>query len=427
LTELYLTAYNGAFLGPIAKGLGWIMDKIYIFQSSVLHINSIPLAILLFTIIIYMALLPLTFKQQKFSVLSAKMQPEMKKIQDKYKNKRSDQAAMAAMNEETQALYDKYGISPMGSCVQLLIQMPILFALYRVFYNIPAYITSVKNVFTGVVNGIVATNGYASKMKALISDAAVKNISNVTFNGKGGVADKNHIIDVLYKLSDNGWDIAAKKFSSISDSFTTAHHQLSSINNIFGLNVSDTPWNIMKTSFADHAYLLVILALLFPICSYLSQVINMKVAQVNNNMGDDAAARQMKTMNLMMPFMSLIFAFTVPLGLTIYWIAGAVVRTIQQIFLNKHFAKIDLDTIIDQNKEKAKKKAEKRGIRQAQIYNAANIRTRNANTMSGKANSVSNRSAEIEKANELRKKAKKGSMASKANMVSDYNSKNTKR
>ena len=135
----------------------------------------------------------------------------------------------------------------------------------------------------------------------------------------------------------------------------------------------------------------------------------------------------MKTMNIMMPFMSLIFAFTVPLGLTIYWIAGALVRTVQQVFLNRHFAKINLDTIIEANKEKAKKKAEKRGIRQAQIYNAANIRTRNTNTMSGKANSVSSRSEEIEKANEIRKNAKKGSMASKANLVSDYNSKNTKK
>ena len=180
MTELYLTAYDGAFLGPIAKALGWIMDKIYLFLSDVCHIESVALTIIVFTVFIYLCLFPLTYKQQKFSILSQKMQPEMRKIQAKYKDKRSDQAAMAAMNEETQALYDKYGISPMGSCVQIIIQMPILFALYRVFYNIPAYLTSIKSIFDGVVKGIVETNGYADKMTALISDASTLSASHCT-------------------------------------------------------------------------------------------------------------------------------------------------------------------------------------------------------------------------------------------------------
>lgn len=95
-------------------------------------INSVPLAIVLMTILIYMCLLPLTIQQQKFSKLSQKMQPELNAIRDKYKN-RKDQEAMMAMNQETQLVYQKYGISPSGSCIQMLIQMPILFALYRVF------------------------------------------------------------------------------------------------------------------------------------------------------------------------------------------------------------------------------------------------------------------------------------------------------
>ena len=75
---------------------------------------------------------PLQVKQQKFSKLSSVMQPELQKIQKKYKGKNSDQAAMQKMQEETQAVYQKYGVSPTGSCVQLAIQMPILFALYQV-------------------------------------------------------------------------------------------------------------------------------------------------------------------------------------------------------------------------------------------------------------------------------------------------------
>ena len=85
---MYLTAYKGSFLGPIAKGLGWIMNWIYIFQSNVLHINSVPLAIVLFTIVIYIILFPLTYRQQKFAILQKKMNPEIKAIQDKYKGKK---------------------------------------------------------------------------------------------------------------------------------------------------------------------------------------------------------------------------------------------------------------------------------------------------------------------------------------------------
>ena len=113
---MYLTAYNGSILGPVAKVLGWIMDKIYLMFAG-MGIYNIALTIIVFTVIIYIALFPLTYRQQKFSVLTRKMSPEMKAIQAKYKNKK-DQNSMAAQQEETQALYDKYGISPTGSCIQ---------------------------------------------------------------------------------------------------------------------------------------------------------------------------------------------------------------------------------------------------------------------------------------------------------------------
>ena len=137
MNTIVLTEYGGKILGPIAKYiLGPILNGIF----SLLDLIKLPnvgVAIILFTIVIYLLLLPLTIKQQKFSKLQAKMQPELKAIQDKYKNKK-DQDSQMAMNQETQAVYNKYGVSPMGSCVQLLIQMPILFALYRVIYSIPA-------------------------------------------------------------------------------------------------------------------------------------------------------------------------------------------------------------------------------------------------------------------------------------------------
>ena len=144
--DIILTQYSGAILGPIAKLLGWVMNGIYIVLDKI-GIQDIGLTIIILTMIIYLCMLPLTIKQQKFSKLSQKMQPELNAINKKYQGKK-DQASMMAMQEETQAVYEKYGVSMMGSCVQMLIQMPLLFALYRVFLNVPAYVSGVKNNFS---------------------------------------------------------------------------------------------------------------------------------------------------------------------------------------------------------------------------------------------------------------------------------------
>lgn len=422
MTELYLTAYDGAILGPIAKGLGWIMDKIYSFMSNVCGIDNIALTIIIFTVFIYLVLLPLTYQQQKFSVLSRKMQPEIKAVQEKYKGKK-DQASMQAQQEETQMIYDKYGISPTGSCVQMLIQMPILFALYRVFYNVPAYITSVKNTFGDLVYGIINTDGYASKMQTIYDNAGLGNVQ-VDFSSANQAAINDNIIDVLYKLSDKGWDSVVDAFPKLTDVINSTHSALADINYFFILNISDTPLNLIKTGFTGKQWGLLIAALLVPVCSYLSQMINIKLTPQNTDQNDQMAA-QMKTMNTMMPLMSLVIAFSVPVGLVLYWIVGALVRMVQQIILNKHFEKINLEDIIEKNKDKAAKKAEKRGERRDQIYAAATMSTKK--TMSEKAMISSDLQEALEKADELRSTAPAGSMASKANLVKEFNESNNKK
>lgn len=421
MTEFFLTAYNGSILGPIAKVLGWFMDKIYIFLANVCHVESIALTIFIFTIFIYLCLFPLTYKQQKFSVLTRKMQPEMKVIQDKYKDRR-DQTSMQAQQEETQALYDKYGISPTGSCIYLLIQMPILFALYRVFYNVPAYISSVKDIFTDLVNGIVATDGFASTMQTIYDNANLTNVS-VDFTSTDTSALSDYCIDVLYKLPTSGWEALATAFPNLTDSINTVITKLENINYLFVLNISDTPWNLIKSGWSVKDFVLIICALLIPVVSYLTQVANIKLTPQATDQNDQMA-QQMKTMNLMMPLMSLFICFTVPVGLGLYWIAGALVRIVQQYFLNKHFEKIDLESIIEKNKEKAAQKAEKRGIRQAQIYEAARMSTKK--TMSEKANISSDKADILNRADEMRSKASAGSLAAKANLVKDFNEKNNK-
>ena len=373
MSDILLTAYPGSILGPIAKLLGILMDWIYSGISNITggRVESVVLSIVIITIIIYMCLLPLTIKQQKFSKLSQKMQPEMQAIQAKYKNKK-DQASMMAMQEETQLLYQKYGISPMGSCVQMLIQMPILFALYRVFYNIPAYLSGVKGSFTGLVDSIQQTSGYQNTLVSLMEKYNVVTSSGLNAsNAASKLADasgdtlSNYIIDILYKLPSKGWDalMDGKFFDGIQNAVEKTHDALLHFNYFLGLNISDTPWYIIKSNFTDKPdkwLLFVILALLIPVLSYLTQMINIKLMPQATN-GNDQVANQMKMMNLMMPLMSLFICFTVPVGLGIYWICSALVRGIQQFFVNRHIENLDLEAVMAKNEEKAKKKREKMG------------------------------------------------------------------
>jgi len=438
MSDILLTAYPGSILGPIAKLLGILMDWIYSGISNITggRVESVVLSIVIITIIIYMCLLPLTIKQQKFSKLSQKMQPEMQAIQAKYKNKK-DQASMMAMQEETQLLYQKYGISPMGSCVQMLIQMPILFALYRVFYNIPAYLSGVKGSFTGLVNSIQQTSGYQNTLVSLMEKYNVVTSSGLNAsNAASKLADasgdtlSNYIIDILYKLPSKGWDalMDGKFFDGIQSAVEKTHDALLHFNYFLGLNISDTPWYIIKSNFTDKPdkwLLFVILALLIPVLSYLTQMLNIKLMPQATN-GNDQVANQMKMMNLMMPLMSLFICFTVPVGLGIYWICSALVRGIQQFFVNRHIENLDLEAVMAKNEEKAKKKREKMGLSEDYIKKAAQIKTK---SIDNKANvSVSAGTEEkLAKAAEYKANAKAGSLASKANMVKEFNERNSRK
>lgn len=438
MSDILLTAYPGSILGPIAKLLGILMDWIYSGISNITggRVESVVLSIVIITIIIYMCLLPLTIKQQKFSKLSQKMQPEMQAIQAKYKNKK-DQASMMAMQEETQLLYQKYGISPMGSCVQMLIQMPILFALYRVFYNIPAYLSGVKSSFTGIVDSIQQTSGYQNTLVSLMEKYNVVTSSGLNAsNAASKLADasgdtlNNFIIDILYKLPSKGWDalMDGKFFDGIQSAVEKTHDALLHFNYFLGLNISDTPWYIIKSNFTDKPdkwLLFVILALLIPVLSYLTQMLNIKLMPQATN-GNDQVANQMKMMNLMMPLMSLFICFTVPVGLGIYWICSALVRGIQQFFVNRHIENLDLEAVMAKNEEKAKKKREKMGLSEDYIKKAAQIKTK---SIDNKANvSVSAGTEEkLAKAAEYKANAKAGSLASKANMVKEFNERNSRK
>ena len=218
-----------------------------------------------------------------------------------------------------------------------------------------------------------------------------------------------------------------EQFPSLSDSINSTLHDMNQFNYFLGLNISDTPWAIIKSSIASHAWLLLIIAVLIPVLSYITQVINIKLMPTAATAGgdNDQMARQMKTMNTMMPLMSLFFCFVTPVGLGIYWVASALCRAVQQFFINKHIENLDLEDIIAKNQEKVKKKREKMGVTEERIRQAAAMNTR---SIQSKANvSSANIELEREKANAAKANAKPGSMAAKANLVKEFSEKNNRK
>ena len=413
-----LTQNSGKILGPIAKVLGYLMNAIYVFMDKFLNIQNVGLTIIVFTIVIYFCLLPLTYKQQKFSKMSQIMNPEIQAIQKKYKNKR-DQESMLKMQEEMKMVYDKYGTSQMGGCLQLVIQFPILLALWKVIQNIPAYVGGVKDMYMPLVNEIMATGGYQKIMEKIGSASPIM-INPEKFD----YTKTNTIVDVLYKFQPSTWDTLKDKFPDLSSLIDSTSGQISHINNFLGANISDAPVNLMMDALKTGAILVAIVALLIPILSGLTQWINIKLMPQSPGMDDreNPMANSMKTMNMIMPLFSVFMCFTMPAGLGLYWIFSAICRSVQQVAINKYLDRMDMDELVKRNMEKAKKKYEKKKVSTEELNQMATKKVRNI-AVEQKHNHTadSEQEAKLQQAAERGKNAKPGSLTAKANMVRKFN------
>lgn len=350
-----LTAANWPIIGQIAELLGIVMNFIYKFLDKVLpsDVGLVGLSIILYTILVYMIMMPLTIKQQRTSKMTSVMNPELQAIQKKYKNKK-DQASQMKMQEEMQQVYDKYGTSMTGGCLPMLLQMVLLFSLYPVVYQMEKYVPAIKNAPADV-----------------------------------------------------------QKFLTIPDLSLSPMQMF-------------TERNQIAEQFGVSAVVLLITAIALPAISVGTQYLSMRLSQAISGQAldkDNPMASTMRTMNITMPLFSLFVVISLPAGLGIYWIISAVVRCVQQIFINRHLKQISVEDLIEKNKEKAAKKREKRGERAEKINSMAQTNTR---SIQSKARSAAQADAEEvkEKLQNNKNAAKEGSLASKANLVKKYNENN---
>lgn len=410
---ILLTTQTG-FLKPIAWLLGQIFNGLFNliyniaewFTDKPYHVPIIGISVILFTIIVRLILLPMTIKQQKFSKLSGLMNPELQEIQAKYKDKR-DQVSMMNMQAETKAVYEKYGTSPTGGCLTMLIQLPIMFALYRVIYKIPGYVTKIRELCGGIADKITGSgDDWATKLDA---------INGISVSASTGKAT---LIDKIYNLSPEKWSEVQNAFSSVD--FGNAYDQIHGYNNLFGISLTQAPgWRLSW-------------ALIIPILAGLTQWLSVKLMENKNNVNvgsqnDQQAgmASSMKVINTIMPILSAVFCVSFASCIGLYWIASSVVQIVVQLVINKKMNNKDVDEIVKENIEKANIKRAKKGLPPVKISNVTSKYVEQVHKMEARENRKEERDKEIkESTSYYNTSAKPGSLAAKANMVKMFNEKN---
>ena len=410
---MFLTRSTTPIIGQVAYVLGLVMDFLFRFTSK-FGITNIGLSIILFTIIINLLMWPLTVKQQKSSRLMSVMQPELQAIQKKYKGK-TDQVSVMRMQAETKAVYSKYGTSMTGSCGTMLIQLPILFALYQVIYRIPAYVPSVYKVFQTAAEAVMGQNGFIEVMNGIGPKIVPQLAEGATVN---------NVIDFLYKFTPAQWAGLEEAFPAIAQTLAAVSADIEKMNYFLGVNLATAPFQGWIPS---PAWLIPVLAALVQWYSVKLMTATQSTANTAND--DNPMAQQMKSMNTMMPLMSLFFCFTLPAGIGVYWVASGICRMIQQIIINMQLSKMDVDEIVRANVEKANEKAIKEGKNPQELKSKTDRLLRDVRRTEQKAE---NEEAALKTKMEMNAKhvqdstayynrnAKPGSLAAKANMVAMY-------
>lgn len=309
----------GFIVGPISQVLGFIINLVFKFIHMLTENNSLGLSIILFTLVIRFLLLPLNYKQQKSMYMMQKIQPEMKKIQDKYKGNKDPELAKK-MQGEMAKLYAKHNYNPLSGCLPLFVQLPILITLFFVMKNPYIFVTEINDIYTQI-----ATQIYAQDQQAYI-DAIVPIAQNLVPNGmKIDITVMDDLLKVINKFVPENWETITSSMPSLD--IGELLERKNRIEYFLGLNLIEVVgWELSPR---------LILALLSGATTFLSSWVMSR----KNKSADPAMAIQMKIMNVVMPIMSTIFTISVPCGVGLYWIAGNLIQIVQHIGLSKYCEK----------------------------------------------------------------------------------------
>lgn len=272
----------------------WILRLFYNLTSNY------GVALILFTLIVKLVLLPFQLKSKKSMIRMNQFQPKMREIQEKYANNQQK------MNEELQLLYAQEGINPMSGCLWSLLPFPIIIALYSIIRQPLSRFMMLSADVIENVRGIATGLGYVA-------------------SETGGRASFYEEIQLTQFINDH------------FDSFSGINGLMRVNYNFLGVDLTIQPGDVWKQVFTGGWPIIGLV--LIPIISAALSYFQSKVAMTNNNQkADDPAARSTRSMMLMMPLMSLWIGFTLPAALGVYWIANSVFQIIQDVILNKYFS-----------------------------------------------------------------------------------------
>lgn len=314
----------------ITKPLGFIIELIYKL------VQNYGLAIILFTVIIKLLLMPLTIKSQKSMKKQQKLQPALQALQQKYAN---DQQKLQT---EMMKLYRDNDVSLSGGCLPLFIQFPILIGLYQVIQRPISFLIGENFNAPDVINRV-------KDMQAMM----IEKFPNVIGKQMSGYS--------MEQLANS----AQIQLSKWSEMLFGAEDKWVLNFDFLGMDLSNTPstaiTQIMQGNFSDVSTLLL---LLIPILAVLSTWVSMKLSQAQTQNQpkkdgtDDPAAQMSKSMNLMMPIMTLFCTISFPSGLGLYWIISNVMQLGQQYFINKYFdtKEVEINVKVPETNRKKRKK-----------------------------------------------------------------------
>lgn len=265
----------------------------YLFRYIYLLLQNYGWTLVAFTLVTKAILLPLTIKQQKSMSKMQAIQPKMQELQKKY------QYDKEKLNQETMKLYQENKINPMGGCLPLLIQFPVLIALYNIIRSPLTYVVQLGK------HGLPTIEEVYTALTNLGSTVAVK--------------DQIGIAAEMTRLSE-GLSAAFPGADMMHIDFT-----------FFGLNLSQTPTLTVLSP-------LLLIPVLAGLTTYLSSWLSTKMnKQTSSSSNTEGAAGTMQMMTYFFPLMTVFFSVSLPAGLGFYWILSNVIQIIQQFVMHRFF------------------------------------------------------------------------------------------
>ncbi len=297
---------------PLGKLLYFIYNSFHFLDGSNNYVGiaiAYGLSIIIFTLVIKTCLLPLTLKQYKSTAKMQKVQPQIKEVQERHKNDKEK------LNAELMKVYKENDVNPAGGCLPLLIQMPIIFTLYWVIVQPMKFMLSKS---TEQIAGLIT---FANK---IITDLNLTNIPKFKANSLGVEID---LINFFNKHVDQ---LANTKLLKPNELINM---------NFLGMQLGEKATYVPATIMADPGkYVPLLLLVIFGVVvTFISAKLSIPPKQLDAK--KDATSSMTNSMLYLTPIMTLIFSFTLPAGVILYWIVGYVFQTFQQLYVNKHIYK----------------------------------------------------------------------------------------